>query len=700
MSFFEELKRRNVVKVAVLYAVASWLIIQVGDVLFDTFELPSSWLRLVVAVLILGFPIALILSWVYEMTPEGIKREQDVDRSRSVTHETGRKINTLIVVLLVLAIATVVVDRLIPETTEVAETPEMEARDAPAEPDPILLAAAKFTPAEERSIAVLPFVSRSTREEDVHFVDGIHDDILTQLSKLSAFEKVISRTSTEQYRGTRKSMVQIGQELGVANILEGGVQRAGQRVRINMQLIDTGTDKHLWAETYDRELTAENIFDIQSEITKSVATALNAVLSSSDEITLQNRPTQNLEAYDAYISGRLLVRTYFEGPDLLKKAIAAIDRAIALDPEFAAAHADRAFALLHLYWYTAAEGQWRRAADESLRKAEALAPDAPETLSARGYYHYWGFLDYDRADVSFSRALKIAPNYMDALNGKAFNARRAGRFEEAIALLERAYRVDPLNADTVASLAESQSRLGRFDEAQSVLRRAEMIGAGLSVDPTLLSYAWEFLGDTKKAWQAVKQLTPETDTMSSVTLSYRVRQAIRTRDAANIRMAVEDWPEAYRRPGESPETYELAKAEALLALGETRAARALLVEIKARIDAQDEPYPQAWKANALYYPVTLPGLMGDRDGVRAAIADYEANAKPDAWMEFDIFQRFAGALIRAGDPDTAFVYVDRIVDRFGPSAYVSLSTDVALDPVREDPRYLKLRSDYEAWAAR
>ena len=376
MSFFEELKRRNVVKVAVLYAIASWLMIQIGDVLFDTFDLPSTWLRLVVAVLILCFPIALILSWVYEMTPEGIKREEDVDRTQSVTHHTGRRINTLIVVLLVLAIALVIGDRLMPETTPVAETSSVEPLEE------------KRAPAEvEGSIAVLPFASRSTREEDIHFVDGIHDDILTQLSKLSAFEKVISRTSTEQYRGTKKTIVQIGQELGVANILEGGVQRAGNRVRINMQLIETRTDKHLWAETYDRELTADNIFKIQSEITRSIATALNAVLSNSDEIALQNRPTQSLESYDAYISGRLMMTKYFEGEERIKQVVAAYDEAIALDPGFAEAYADKAFALLHLYWYTPVEGPWREAADESLRKAEALAPNAVETLSARGYDH-------------------------------------------------------------------------------------------------------------------------------------------------------------------------------------------------------------------------------------------------------------------------------------------------------------------------
>jgi TolB-like protein len=694
MSFFEELKRRNVVRVAALYAIASWLMIQIGDVLFDTFDLPSTWLRLVVAVLILCFPIALILSWVYEMTPEGIKRERDVDRTQSVTHRTGHKINTLIIVLLVLAIALVVGDRLIPETTSVTDTPPAGSQEEAQ--GPAQLAASKLSQEVEGSIAVLPFASRSTREEDIHFVDGIHDDILTQLSKLSAFDKVISRTSTEQYRGTKKTMIQIGQELGVATILEGGVQRAGNRVRINMQLIDTTSDKHLWAETYDRELTAENIFTIQSEITQAIATALNAVLSQSDEIALHNRPTQSLEAYDAYISGRLLSKKYFEGEVRIKQVIAAFDEAIALDPGFAAAYAEKAFALLNLYWYTAAEGPWREAADASLQKAEALAPNAIESLSARGYYHYWGYLDYDKAEASFSKALDIAPNYVDALNGRGFNARRAGLFEKAIAQLEQAHRIDPLNLDTVSSLAQTHSQLGHFQEAQVLLRRAEALGAGGLVDPQTFSQVWAYQGDADRAWQAIMR---PVDELTPANMTARVSHAISTRNPVNISTSLEIWPEAIRHPDESPEAYAISRAEALLALGETTAARVQLAEIKARIDASAEPYPQGWKANALYYPVTLPGLMGDLDGVRAAIADYDANAKPDAWREYDLFQQFASALVRAGDPDSAFIYIDRIVKSYGPWVYRPLSIDVALDPVRDDPRYLKLKSDYETWAA-
>ena len=282
MSFIEELKRRNVVRMAMLYLVASWVILQVADVLVDAMELPSTWARGVLAVLILGFPLALIFSWVFEMTPEGIKREKDVDRSQSITPHTGRKISILTVVLLVVAIAIVAVDRLVPESPMSAESETTETGDAPRMPDPAELAAEKFAPPPDRSVAVLPFANRSTREEDAYFVDGIHDDILTQLARIGSLT-VISRTSVEKFRNSSQSIREIGDILGVKTILEGGVQRAGDRVRINVQLIDVNTDAHLWAETYDRELTTSNIFAIQSEISTAIAQALKATLSPEEQ---------------------------------------------------------------------------------------------------------------------------------------------------------------------------------------------------------------------------------------------------------------------------------------------------------------------------------------------------------------------------------------------------------------------------------
>ena len=262
-SVWGELKRRNVVRVAVAYAIVSWLILQLTDVLVPMLNLPESVGRLVFLLLLVGFPLAMFFAWAYELTPEGLKKEKDVDRSESVTHLTGREFDFAIIGLMAAAILYLVLDNyvLIKAPSEIADEVAQKSIAAPSESD--------------KSIAVLPFRNRSAVAEDAYFVDGIHDDILTRLAKLSSLDKVISRTSMEQYRETTKPMPQIGQELGVATILEGGVQRAGDRVRIIVQLIDADRDEHLWAESYDRELTVENIFAIQSEIATAIVEARN-----------------------------------------------------------------------------------------------------------------------------------------------------------------------------------------------------------------------------------------------------------------------------------------------------------------------------------------------------------------------------------------------------------------------------------------
>ena len=291
-SVWGELKRRNVVRVAVAYAIVSWLILQLTDVLVPMLNLPESVGRLVFLLLLVGFPLAMFFAWAYELTPEGLKKEKDVDRSESVTHLTGRKFDFAIIGLMAVAILYLVLDNYVLDKapSEIADEVAQESIAAPAESD--------------KSIAVLPFRNRSAVPEDAYFVDGIHDDILTQLAKLSSLDKVISRTSMEQYRETTKPMPQIGRELGVATILEGGVQRAGDRVRINVQLIDAGADEHLWAETYERQLTVENIFAIQSEIPTAIVEELRATLSVEEREYLAAVPTDNMAALESYFLGK------------------------------------------------------------------------------------------------------------------------------------------------------------------------------------------------------------------------------------------------------------------------------------------------------------------------------------------------------------------------------------------------------------
>ena len=331
--------------------------------------------------------------------------------------------------------------------------------------------------------------------------------------------------------------------------------------------------------------------------------------------------------------------------------------------------------------------------------AARLAPDAVETHPARGYYHYWGHLDYVAADAEFELALEKSPNYPLAIAGKAFAARRAGRFDEAITLLEMGARLDPLNTDMHGSLIESLAGLGRFDEAAAASARADAASGSISLnlDPTNVSLTWIQRGDIERAWQAVS--VPRDDHAEVFYLS-RTDYAIMSRDAERMRSALETWPEKYRSPGHAPEVYNISRAEVMLALGETEAALALFKEIKARIDNSDNPYPAGWRANAMYFPVELPGYVGDLDGVREVIAAFEESRQPDAWAEVDYLRSYAIALLWAGAPEDALDYVDQLVNVRGPYIYLRLSVEPVFDKVRNHPRYLALQAEYEAWAAR
>lgn len=690
--FFKELRRRNVVRVAGVYAVAGWVLVQIATTLEESMNLPGWFDGLVVASLIIGLPIALILAWAFELTPEGVVRTEDIAEGHSITAETGRKLDYAIIAGIVILGAVILLkgsdkggmDTGPAEVAAIANTAIADASSKVSIDKPL-----------EKSIAVLPFANRSPNPDDAFFADGIHDDLLTHLSKIADMH-VISRTSVMGYAGSDRKIPDIGRELGVATVMEGAVQRAGNRVRINVQLIDVVTDTHVWAEIYDRNLTADNIFDIQSEITKAIASALNTVLSDSDQAELAKRPTQNLAAYDAFVAGKLQSAIFVRGSAPLLESIGHFNDAIASDPQFGEAYALRAYSQISVHWYTADEGDWVAAADESLRMAEKLAPDAIETHMGRGYYHYWGRLDYPAADAEFDLALEKSPNYPLAIAGKAFAARRAGRFDEAITLLEIGSRLDPLNADMHGSLVESLAGLGRDDEAAAALARALAIKQDMDLDPTNISRMWEEKGDAERAWQSLG--APKARD-AEIFYMFRAYFAVLTRDPEKIRISLSDWPEKYRSLGRAPELYNISRAEALLVLGETDAAHALFQEIKTRVDASDVPYPDGWRANALYFPVELPGYVGDLDGVHAAIAEFNANQRPDAWAEIDYLTVCARALARAGDPEAALDHMNRMVKVRGPYVYRRLSIDPAFDTLHEHPRYLKLKTNYEAWAA-
>jgi len=476
-SFVQELKRRNVFRVAVVYIVASWMLMQIGDVMFPALRLPEWTTTMLVAFLILGFPISIIFAWAYEVTPDGIKRTQDVDPNASITAVTGQKINFIIIAVLSVAVVLLVAKMSFDKDT--AATPDSSIT--------------------EKSIAVLPFENRSANAENAEFfATGVHDELLTLLSNLGGL-KVISRTSVERL-DEELSIPEIGTLLRVATVLEGQVQRAGDRLRINVQLIRTTEEDHLWATTYDRELTASNIFDVQSSIARTIADELNVQLSAHDDTLLNAVPTSNTEALQRYMLGRQLIeRANFES---YQQAVLYLAEATALDPNYAEAWVAIAYSYSRMY-QTGLIGRQEYEAMAAAPIARALAindklPGAHAELAALR----WQSGDVDAAEASFKTALELGPRDSRSLYSYGNYLRQTGRPQDAIPVLKRAVEDDPLSVDTLFELGKAEMYSG---QPEQFIVRANQI---LEIDPSsvhgyvarLQAYHWMGRYDLMWPW--------------------------------------------------------------------------------------------------------------------------------------------------------------------------------------------------------
>ena len=451
MSLFNELQRRNVFRIAAAYAVGAWLLIQVTETIFPLFGFGDKPARLVVVVLAIGFIPSLILSWVFEITPEGLKKDADVDSEESTTQSTGRKLDRIILVVLALALGYFAFDKFVLDPVE----DEQIAQSARQEGRTIALTESYG----DRSVAVLPFDNRSNREEDRFFTDGIHDDLLTTIAKIGSM-KVISRTSVMEYRDTTKKIPQIAQELGVANILEGGIQRSGNNVRINVQLIDAATDKHLWAEIYDRELTAENLFAVQSEITRIIADALQAELSTDEQGRIDARPTDNLLAYDAYMRGRQLMATRNSAD--LKLAIEEFNTATSLDPLFALAWVGVADS--NMSSYTSEDPL--PIAEEAVKNALAIDSDLGAAYVSLARIHTY-YKRKGEAETAYQKAIELSPNYADAYyRYSLFLNIYPLRIKEQVELARKAAELDPRSSSMSLNLGQKYLNQGLYKLAE------------------------------------------------------------------------------------------------------------------------------------------------------------------------------------------------------------------------------------------
>jgi len=452
-NFFAELKRRNVYKVAIAYAIVAWLLLQAASILFPTFEAPQWTMKVFVALIALGFPIALVLAWAFELTPEGIKRAEDVDLSKSTTRKSGRKLDFFIIAVLLLVIAALLFRRVHPNVSPAVSS------------------------SPEKSIAVLPFDNLSRDPDNAYFSDGIQDEILTKLAGIGDL-KVISRKSTAKYKSTPEDLKTVAHELGVANVLEGSVQKAGDKVRVNVQLLDARIDTHLWAKSYDRDL--KDVFTVESEVAQEIADTLRAKLSPSQSDALATAPTRDTEAYDLFLKGE-----YEEhqgenvlSADLVDHAEMFYRQALARDPSFALAYARLAQSELFRHWFisnlTSAElGEVKSNIDRAL----AIAPASPDAHLALGVFYYWGYRDYDAGLRELDRAIELQPSSSNSWNFRAAIHRRRGEWQRALAEFDRAAELDPRDSGIPAEIGVTYLTLRRWNDAEHLLTRA------LALDP-------------------------------------------------------------------------------------------------------------------------------------------------------------------------------------------------------------------------
>ena len=490
-NFFAELKRRNVYKVAVAYAIVAWLLIQVATQVFPFFEIPNWAVRLVVLLLILGFPIALFLAWAFEITPEGIKRAEDVSPEQSITKHTGRKLIWTTVVLAVIAAGLLAFQLL-------------RSRSATN-------FGASTTPATaslpEKSIAVLPFENLSRDPDNAFFTDGVQDEILTNLARVADL-KVISRTSVMQYKsGVQRNLREIAQQLGVAHLLEGSVQRAGGKVRVNAQLIDARTDGHQWAQSFDRDIA--DVFAIQSEIAKAIADQLRAKLSPSEKTAIERAPTSDVTAFDLYTRAKnILLTTSFNAnvQPLYFQAAELLNQAITRDPSFFEAYCLLAYTHDNLYFLGNDHTPARLAlAETAIQSAFRLRPDAGEAHHARAENLYRGYLDFDGALAELEIARRTLPNDSRVPELIGYIVRRQGKHEEAVKYLQRALELDPRNFFILEQIALSYQLLHRYSEMAAVLDRGLAIKPGdLEIRTVRASVDLDWKADTRRLHQTIE----------------------------------------------------------------------------------------------------------------------------------------------------------------------------------------------------
>jgi TolB-like protein/Tfp pilus assembly protein PilF len=649
--FFEEVRRRKVYRVAAAYVVAAGGIIQLASASFPAWELPNWTLRVLIVCLLMGFPVALMLAWAFDITPDGIRVTPDrVSKSHA-------RLNMILLVALGLILSAGAGFFLLPR-----------------------VAAHKI----DRSIAVLPFQNLSDEKENAYFADGVQDDLLTNLSKIGDL-KVISRTSVMPFRDAQSNAREIGKALGVGTILEGSVRRVGNRVRVNVQLINVESDQHIWAEDYDRELT--DVFAIQSDLAQKIASELRAKLSPTEKAQIELKPTENNEAYLAFVEGHdLLTR-----PDRLRadteKAEQLFEKATRLDPNFSKAFAALAWVqdwMYHTFDPTSArKARAHAAAEEALR----LEPDLPEGHLALGFYHYYCERDYQRALEEFGIAKKSLPNSADVYLAIGAIERRQGKWAESTANMEKAASLSPRDAFLLMNLADNYRAVDDFEKADRLFDRAiEIAPNSVSARTGKAMLAADLKGDLSEIDKQLAHIPPgaAADSEGMVSRAYLLTLQRKFRDAVALLKQLPGDVGSDEKPKEYLEgalyTFVNDKEQAYSAF---QRARSILE--KAIQKGSDDAMHHVMLA------LVLAGL-GEKDAAIAegklavALLPESQDALDGPKMTLALAQIYAWT----GENDSAFELLERSLSTPAGLTVSSLKLNPVWDPLRADARFQAL----------
>jgi TolB-like protein/Tfp pilus assembly protein PilF len=685
MRLLAELKRRNVIRMAGLYLVGAWLIVQVAGTLLPVFEAPSWVMKTLVGLLAVGFVPALVFSWVFELTPEGIKRDAEVRPGESISPQTARRLDRTITAVLVLALGYFGFDKFVlaprREVALVARTQQATKVEA---------AAQSTRTGGDKSIAVLPFANLSDDKANAFFADGMQDEILTKLSKIGAL-RVISRTSTQRYASAPENLAEIARQLGVANILEGTVQKAGDSVHINVQLIRAAGDEHLWAESYNRKL--DDIFGVEGEVAQAVADALKAKLTGAEVARLAVKPTQNPAAYDAYLRGLALADRTSSWAENATQAIASFELAVSLDPELAPAWARLSFTHSQLYFGWEPSSAHRDAARHASEVAARLAPDSAETLLAQGFYRYRVERDYASARGIFERLRSELPSGAEPIAELASIARDQGRWIESQQLFAEAFALDPRNQRLVISALDTAVAMRDFAVAQGLIERAFAIAPADATATRLQAELLHMRGEVEQAQRVIDQAQiPAGDivflylTTSNAILLHRHGPALAAIDTELAR--------ADRR--RSDDGYlQFLRAELQRHAGDGSAAASSYRDARSILSSQMSTAPANY-----WLPCTLAqveaGLGNEAEALtqaRRAVALLPAaeNAYVGPYFE----EILARVQARFGHKDEAIAALQRLVAiPYGgggwPVTHATLRLDPDWDALRDDPRFRAL----------